>query len=150
MSIRSIRRILALAAVVALSACDGLTMTDGAPVAERLHQWRAQNLTDYRYDFQRTCYCSLTARQAVTIEVHGGKVTSVTARGGAAWAEGDPHVTWPTVEDLFKQIDDARAAGISPLVVRWDAGRGYPTYIEMGTLANDAGTVMNVGNLQPL
>ena len=135
---------------MALAACDGLTSPSGAPVSERLHQWRAQNLADYRYDFQRTCYCGLSARQPVTIEVHGGKVTKVTPRAGAEWMEGDPHVTWPTVEDLFQQIDAARASGTTPLVVRWDSGRGYPTYIEMGTLATDAGTVINTGNLQPL
>jgi hypothetical protein len=146
----TLRGIFALAAVVALSACDALTDPNGAPVAEHLHQWRAQNLTDYRYDFQRTCFCSLVATQPVTIEVHGGTVTKVTPRPGAQWVEGDPHVTWPTVEQLFEQIDAARAAGITPLVVRWDAGRGYPVYVEMGTLANDAGTVINAGNLQPL
>jgi hypothetical protein len=152
MNVRTARRLAAAALVALLPACASLTMPGNGPVAEHRSQWQAQHLADYSYQFQRTCFCAEAATQPVTIEVRSGHVSRVLSRTtGQPLPNADVQPgTWPTVDDLFQQIDDLQAAGTTPLVVRWDGARGYPTYIEAGTLANDAGAVTRTGSLQPL
>jgi hypothetical protein len=148
---RTLLRHLTLAvAATLLAGCSELTMS-GDPLEAHLAQWRSQNLDDYRFDFQRTCFCTPASVQPVTIEVRDGKVARVFSRPSGQDVPSTGMVSaWPTVDDLFTQVGQASAARVAPLVVRWDEQRGYPTYVEMGTLANDAGTIMAASNLTPL
>lgn len=152
MSLRTIRRLAAAALVAMLPACAAITLPGNAPVSEHRSQWQAQHLSDYSYQFQRTCFCTEAASQPVTIEVRGGHVSRVVSRTtGQPLPNADVQPgSWPTIDDLFQQIEAMQAANVTPLVVRWDGARGYPTYIEAGTLANDGGAVTNTGGLQPL
>ena len=151
--IARIARLLAAATLAALlPACAALTMPGNGPVAEHRSQWQSQHLSDYSYQFQRDCFCTPTATQPVTIEVRGGQVSRVlSTTTGQPLPNADVQPgSWPTIDDLFQQIEELQAAKVTPLVVRWDGARGYPTYIEAGTLANDAGAVTRTGSLKPL
>ena len=105
---------------------------------------------DYRYDFQRVCFCTEDAVQPVTIEVLDGRVARVVTRPGGKDVTNTRFADWPTVEDLVEEIEEARARGEKNLVVRYDEKLGYPTFIEIGTLANDAGVQYTAENLEYL
>lgn len=105
---------------------------------------------DYRYDFQRDCFCPREAVQPVTIEVRGGEVVRVVTRPGGEDVTNTRYASWPTIEDLIQEVEEARGRGEKNLVVRYDEELGYPTFIEIGTLANDAGVRYTAANLEYL
>jgi hypothetical protein len=105
---------------------------------------------DYRYDFQRVCFCTPEAVQPVTIEVRDGRVARVVTRPRGEDVTNARFASWPTIEELVREIDDARARGEQNLVVRYDEKLGYPTFIEIGTLANDAGVRYTAEKLEYL
>ena len=121
----------------------------GAP-AEAERRWEAAALQDYRFDFQQQCFCVPEQAQPVTIEVRGGRVTRVVSRTTGQDITGAEGLYWRTVPELFRVIEGARRDGVTPLEVRYDPELGYPTSIEAGSLAADAGAVYTVSNLQPL
>jgi hypothetical protein len=103
---------------------------------------------DYKYDFQRICYCAGGVTTPVTIHVRNGRVARVHKRPSGEDVTSLPDAEWPTIEDLFERIAKARRFGEKNLVVRYDAELGYPTFIEIGTISNDAGVVYTAENLQ--
>lgn len=111
--------------------------------------WAAQGIRDYRFDFDRQCFCVREAVEPVTIEVHDGVITQVRSRSTGEAMPISEAVPWYTVEELFQQIEEAQAAGIEPLNVQYHA-RGYPLEIEIGSLAADAGVHYSLRNLEPL
>jgi hypothetical protein len=104
--------------------------------------------SDYQYDFQRICYCGSQVTAPVTIYVRDGRVAHVFKRPSGEDVTSLPNADWPTIEDLVERIEEARRNGEKNLVVRYDKERGYPTYIEIGTIANDAGVVYTAENLR--
>ncbi|HEX8675220.1 MAG TPA: DUF6174 domain-containing protein [Longimicrobium sp.] len=106
--------------------------------------------SDYRYDFQRICYCGSQVTAPVTIHVRDGKVARVYKRPSGVDVTSLPNAQWPTIEELVERIEEARRNGEKNLIVRYDKERGYPTYIEIGTIANDAGVVYTAENLEYL
>lgn len=121
----------------------------GAP-AEAQQRWQAAGLQDYQFDFQQQCFCVLEQVQPVTIEVRGGKVARVVSRETGQDLTGVPGLHWRTVPELFQVIEGAERDGVTPLEVRYDPELGYPTQIEAGSLAADAGVVYSASNLRPL
>lgn len=88
--------------------------------------------------------------QPVTIEVRAGEVVRVTARGTGEDLTSLPNLQWPTIAGLFTIIEEAREQGREPLQVGYDPQSGYPTRIEIGSLAADAGVIYTASDLQPL
>jgi Family of unknown function (DUF6174) len=65
---------------------------------------------------------------------------------------GVPETFWvafPTVDELFDQIEKARAEG-TPVVARYDERLGYPVDVTIGSLAADAGIRHTLRDLEPL
>ena len=108
----------------------------------------AHDLENYRYDFKQVCFCLQDQIQPVTIAVRDGKVVSVRSR--ETGADLTRRGNWPTIDDLFDRIEAARRQGTKPLIVELDRELGYPTLVEIGTLANDAGVRYLSSNLRPL
>lgn len=133
---------------------SGCGASDG-PVNARLgsrgelSQWRAQDWTDYRFDFARHCFCVPEALEPVTIEVSGGRISAVRSRRTGEELPRTASAPWYTIEELFRLVRDAERAGVRPLRVRYHP-LGYPAEIELGTLASDAGVRYSVENVVPL
>jgi hypothetical protein len=111
--------------------------------------WAAQGLRSYRFDFDRQCFCVREAVEPVTIEVRDGAVHEVRSRTTGAVMPVSDAVPWYTIGQLFGQIEEAQAAGTQPVRVEYHQ-RGYPTEIEIGSLAADAGVHYRVGNVEAL
>lgn len=127
--------------------CIALLAAAGCSRAPTAAGWAG---ADYRYDFQRDCFCTREAVQPVTIEVRDGRVARVVTRQGGEDVTALHFPSWPTIEDLFQEIEEARGRGEKNLTVRYHEKLGYPTFIEIGTLSNDAGVRYSAANLEYL
>jgi hypothetical protein len=144
-------RVLLAASLILFAGCGDRNGPVDARVDTRnaLSQWRANAWTNYRFDFQRHCFCVPSAVEPVTIEVRGGSIVSVRSRLTGEELPRSESAPWYTIEDLFRLIQDAERSGTRPLIVRYHAA-GYPTLIELGTLASDAGVRYTVENVVTL
>ena len=128
----------------------GDTVTGSGSLDElrrRRAAWVARGIDDYRVDMQITCFCGGDIRRPAVVEVRDGAVVSVLDRETGKPLESAEH--FPTIMMLF---DDAlaMAAGGSTVSVAWDRALGFPARIEIGTLANDAGSLYHLSNLRRL
>jgi hypothetical protein len=128
------------------------TVPAGEPgvVSTEERRWQAAGLRDYRYDFEQQCFCTEERRQPVTVEVRGGRVVRVVSRATGREVPLRDDLRWYTVPELFARVAEARREGVLPLEVAYDPRLGYPTRIEAGSLAADAGVVYLASNLRPL
>jgi hypothetical protein len=149
---RSAIRLLGFA-VICLAGCSGDSSPDAEPQSEIAAQerlWREAGLESYRFEFQQQCFCVPEQVQPVTVEVLDGRIERVISSDTGQDLSGEPNLQWYTVSDLFNLISEARGNDTEPLVVRYDPQLGYPTYIEIGSLAADAGAIYSASNLEPL
>ena len=118
-----------------------------AELQQRRAAWIARGINDYRVQLQITCFCGGDIRRPVLLEVRGGAVTKVwdmeTGRPVTALAN------YPSITTLFDRAVGERSGG-GYVSVAYDVAHGFPARIEIGTLANDAGTLYTLGGFQPL
>jgi hypothetical protein len=129
--------------------CSGGTGPVDAHVDTRsaLALWHAQGSSDYRFEFQRFCFCAAEYTQPVTVEVRHGRIVSVrSSLTGESFPLTGP-VPWYTVEDLFRLVQDAQRAGTAELRVEYHPS-GYPALIEIGSFAADAAVRYTVGDVR--
>jgi len=89
-------------------------------------RWEAAGITDYEYEFQRTCECKDT--RPARIEVRTGRVTAATYTDSG---ESAPSAGYPTIDELFELIDEAISAEAASMRVSYDQRLGYPTEIRI-------------------
>jgi hypothetical protein len=134
-----------------LLACSSGSVPEAGPpagVAVERQRWESAGVATYRFDFEQQCFCVREQVQPVTIEVRDGAVTRVVSRETGADITAVEGLRWPTIGDLFRVMEEAARDGITPLVVRYDPELGYPTHIEAGSLAADAGIIYTASNLE--
>lgn len=133
--------------------CSANSSAEAEPddeVAAQEGLWQEAGLESYRFEFQQQCFCVREQVQPVTIEVRDGRIARVVSNETGEDLSDEPNLRWPTVSDLFDVIAEAQANGTEPLVVRYDPRLGYPTHIEIGSLAADAGIIYSAANLEPM
>lgn len=110
----------------------GATLDD---LRARQRQWAALGLASYDLDLAITCFCPEEFRRPVTVRVRNGLAAAVTARTPGAVR---PAAEYPTIDSLFSRAIAERARG-GHVRGTFDRDYGFPTFVEIGTLANDAG-----------
>lgn len=130
---------------LALQGCAGTTRPAGAPSE---WSWSADRADDYRFAFQRECFCVPEAVEPVVIEVRDGAVVSVRSRRTGKLMPDSESVAWLTIPDLLAEAEDARDSGEKVDIDYHPSG--YPAQIEIGSLAADAGTRYTISDVQPL
>jgi hypothetical protein len=143
--------VIAASALLSATSCTQLSSPEvegSGTVGElrmRWAQWRADGPRSYDYEIRRTCFCVIDVVTPAQVEVRDGHVVGARAlNDGRALALDlfDP------IDSLFAYaIDVARRGG--PVEVRYNARFGHPTFLEVGTLANDAGVRFEVGAVEP-
>jgi hypothetical protein len=111
-----------------LAACNGTTAPDWELRAAQA-RWSQRGLPSYDITVSRGCECLPESTGPAVVSVRDGIVVSRTyvsngAPVGLAYAE-----SYPTVEGLFKKIDDARRQNPASLEVDYDPTFGYPRRI---------------------
>jgi hypothetical protein len=114
---------------------------------QRRAAWVARGIVDYRFQMRITCFCGDQITRPVLVEVRGGAVAKVwdleTAKQVASVAP------YRTITALFDAAIAERSRG-GFVAVTYDRASGIPANLEIGTLANDAGTGYQLGGLTPL
>ncbi len=138
---------------LALAGCTGGQRSDPEAqdtLAAHRQAWADAGLDDYTYSFKQDCFCVLEQVQPVTIEVRDGRIARVVSAESGEDITGNTNLRWYTVSELFGLIEEAGMNGWEPLIVEYDAELGYPTRIEIGSLAADAGVIYTASGLRPL
>jgi hypothetical protein len=132
----------------ACSVAPGPSGESRGQLAAEQERWQAAGLRSYDYDFQQHCFCVLEQVQQVTVEVRDGVVHRVVSRETGQEVPVHEGLRWHTVPDLFGIIAEAERNGSQLQEVRFDPELGYPAYVEIGTLASDAGVTYSASNLR--
>ena len=164
---RSARRLLAALSALAIIACadnatpsglgthqlsvSGDTIAGTGQLSElqqRRAAWVARGINDYQVQLQIVCFCGDEITRPVLLEVRGGAIAKVwdleTARAVTILS------SYPTITKLFDMAIAERSREGGYVSVAYDTTYGFPARIEIGTLANDAGTMYTLGGFRPL
>ena len=106
--------------------------------------WVARGINDYRVELRISCFCGSTITRPVMLEVRGGAVAKVLDLETAKpVTDTSPY---PTITQLFDRAIEMRSRD-GHVSVAYDRSIGYPARLEIGTIANDAGTLYYLGAL---
>lgn len=134
--VRTLLPALALAFVAACAQPSGQLLTTQSELDAYWQQWDAMDLNDYRFTFERSCFCPPEFRPRVAITVKNREVESVhDAHSGNLLA--DPPYSY-TIDDLFAIIQGAVDEGAVTVSVSYDPRFGHPVDVYIDTYANVA------------
>jgi hypothetical protein len=109
----------------------------------RWARWRTDGPKSYTYELRRTCFCTLDAVTPARVAVRDGGVVDARAVESGRTL---PLELFDPIDSLFAYAIDA-AERARPVEVSYDLRLSYPTFLEIGTLANDAGVRYEVSAL---
>jgi len=114
---------------------------------QRRAAWVARGMADYRVQLRISCFCAGTITRPVLIEVRRGTVSKVwDLETSTLVADISPY---PSITQLFDKAIEMRAGG-GNVAVAYDRTNSIPARLEIGTIANDAGTLYFLGGLSAL
>lgn len=136
--------LLALAAVA--SGCSDLTGLERELEANR-ELWESEGPASYVFDYRVVCYCPPEITRAVTITVDDGEVVGATYVDSGEPVDPFSPGDYPTVGDLFDEIESALAEDPYSIRAEYDPQLGYPTDVfvdfEENTADEEWGFVVN-------
>jgi hypothetical protein len=91
--------------------------------------WAEVGFSDYRYNFQRLCFC--VDVRPVDIEVRAGTITTVTVTETGERVNSADFGRFETVESLFDLVRDAIDRKAEKLTVAYHPSLGYPIDIDV-------------------
>ena len=114
---------------------------------ERRAAWVARGIVDYRVQLRISCFCGGTITRPVLVEVRRGAISKVwDLETSKPVADITPY---PTITQLFDKAIDMRTGG-GNVSAAYDRASGFPARMEIGTIANDAGTLYFLGAFSAL
>jgi hypothetical protein len=114
--------------------------------------WRQQKISNYSYEFTRSCNCSPKTTVPVIIEVSNGIPTSITDKGTGEPADTALFQRYDTIPKLFNIIKEALVRRAANLTVQYDPILHYPTQINIDydSEITDDEIFITISNLQPI
>jgi hypothetical protein len=112
--------------------------------------WNRQNIKNYRYTVTNNCFCIPEFRGPSIVEVRNGVTVSITNAETGQPVNSDLFRPYSTVPRLFNLIRNAISSGEPELTVTYNPQLGYPTEINIGNLAADAGIFTTISNFEEL
>jgi len=104
---------------------------------QRRAAWIARGIVDYRVELGISCFCGRDLTRPVLVEVRAGAVSKVwDLETGKSVAD---LTRYPTITELFDAAIAERSRG-GHVSVAYDRALGFPARLDVGTIANDAGT----------
>jgi hypothetical protein len=112
--------------------------------------WNQKKINNYRYKLSNNCFCLPDFRGPVIIEVRNGITKSIT--NAQTGKRVDPKLLqqYSTIPKLFTLIRNTINSRESELTVVYNPQLGYPTQINIGNLAADAGVFTTISNFEVL
>ncbi|MEH2291871.1 DUF6174 domain-containing protein [Nostoc sp.] len=93
--------------------------------------WRQQKISNYSYEFTRSCNCFPKATEVVIIQVRNGLTTSITSKETGKPVDSQLFQKYNTIPKLFNIIRNALIRKAANLTVQYDPIIGYPTQINI-------------------
>ncbi len=129
------------------SVINGTALADAQKELNQNQQkWEKNDIQDYSYQFQRSCFCPQEITRPVNINVQNGNVSN------ASFADTKgkpPEQNQQSINGLFAIIQDAIDRG-RQVEVKYDAKTGMPTkiVIDRNQMPVDGGQTITATNLQ--
>ena len=98
-------------------------------ITEHFQVWLDQNITNYRYTIERSCFCVEEARGPVTIEVNGDQVTITDVATGAEGNEFFDDVN--TITKIYELLQTAAEEGADEITATYDDVTGVPLTLKI-------------------
>ena len=133
---RIVRITLGVALIAATACQNGTGPKWGASAAQA--RWNERRPVSYRYTVSRSCECAPESLGPVIVTVTNGAVQSRRYSSTGADVPQTYAESFPTIDELFEIIDEARRDRVAHLDVDYDPTWGFPTRI---SIDRDAGTV---------
>ena len=134
----TLRTTLLLAMTVLLAACSFLPGASLSPKESALRalaghqaQWQSKQVDSYTFTISGQCFCPFT--DPVDVTVADGVVTNV-KRAGQPVQPNEVQGVPKTVPELFALV--SAQAGAASVTVEWDPAFGFPTSIQVDSIAN--------------
>ncbi|MCC5643668.1 DUF6174 domain-containing protein [Nostoc sp. CHAB 5824] len=112
--------------------------------------WNKQKISNYNYTLSNNCFCIPDFRGPLNIEVRNGITKSITNAQTGKPVDSELLRQYSTVPKLFNLIRNTINSGQSELTVVYNPKLGYPTQINIGNLAADAGIFTTISNFKVL
>ncbi|BBD64412.1 hypothetical protein NIES4072_19250 [Nostoc commune NIES-4072] len=114
--------------------------------------WRQKNISNYRYEFTRSCFCFPKATEPVIIEVRNGVTTSITYKYSKHPVDTGLFEKYNTIPKLFNIIRNALIQRADNLTVQYNPTLGYPTQINIDydKQRTDDEIFITISNLQQI
>ncbi|UCC75012.1 MAG: hypothetical protein JSV86_10800 [Gemmatimonadota bacterium] len=114
-----------LALATAASACSDVTGLE-RELEDNRALWESEGPASYSFDYHVVCYCLPEVTRPVTITVQHGEVVSVTYVDTGEPVDTPCLCDYPTVDDLFDEIESVLAEDPYSVRVDYDPELGYP------------------------
>lgn len=98
---------------------------------KHLNQWRHATITNYTYDFQRSCFCVREYTKPVRLRVESNKVVDARFKGTNEPLPKRLKGNRQTINDLFKTIQDAIDRNAYRIDVQYNEQYGFPSLISV-------------------
>jgi hypothetical protein len=92
-------------------------------------QWQAQDLNNYRFQFQWVCFCPAGYHEPVWVTVRQGEIISVEAVDPKFEADLPDKDEYRTINELFDLIRDGVEKDAHEIRVAYNDARGYPASV---------------------
>jgi hypothetical protein len=125
----AILRIASCIALIAASACQSGT-GPGLEASIARERWEERRPAAYQYTVRRSCECLPEMTGPVIVIVDGGTVTRRYVANNAV-VSSTFAALFPTIDELFDIIEDARRQDAASLVVDFDPTYGFPTRVSI-------------------
>lgn len=112
--------------------------------------WNQKKINNYRYKLSNDCFCLPDVRGPLIIEVRNGITKSITNTQTGKRVDPKSLQQYSTIPKLFNLIRNTINGGESELTVVYNPKLGYPTQINIGNLAADAGIFTTISNFEVL
>jgi len=98
-------------------------------IQQRKQRWIAQNIVDYRYILENSCFCIPEVTQPVKIEVRDGKRVAIAAVKDGRSVNEEYFTHYDTIPKLFDLIQTEQDKKPSKIFVSYDLKLGFPVSI---------------------
>ena len=105
------------------------TSVNGSTTNSPAEVWAAQEIDDYQYTLQTSCFCMVDATRPVDIVVRDGQVASITYADDATTADPMLFERYDSIDKIFAIISEAEAQEPARLDVTYDEANGIPLSI---------------------
>ncbi|MEX2282156.1 MAG: DUF6174 domain-containing protein [Gemmatimonadota bacterium] len=117
----------------ALTACGVFESGPADDIAERRRAWARLGISDYSFDYVRSCFCGGPAGDTLRIQVRGDSVVSVENLGPRKVEIDEPYYSmWViTIDGLFAELERAVANDADEIDIDFDPQYSFPRHVNI-------------------